>query len=433
MSTNLVTPQYLEVVKTDTKFIADQAEKYLKSADPNINRIDRLIDELNEAFDLYRSSYNQMVRNHHTEVLKLEEYENFTQTETLFKIFISDHLATLYSTQKTLSDALIISKSPSKPAPSTPKIKYPEINLVKFSGEKTKWDTWWQGFNSMVHSKVELDAITKFTYLLTTLEGEAKRCVERFEVTLKGYDLAIAALTDKFSDPDASKRILIRKLLDIKSPSVTRLELENFKEDYLSFSYQLELLKIDITSCTWLIQEHLLRRLPQPVTFFICDKANTLYPTVQQILDNITLYIKRHNLSDKQNVQKDQHQAPRTRAEGNSTPSQKPSPQWSAKPAKKVSKSFNIASSSAQKTFNCIYCSQEHASRTCPQYPDRKGRITRLKALSRCTRCCQKHESTTCNVKLSACYKCAGDHHTWLCTEGKTQKPLVASVNADPS
>ena len=435
---NLVSTDYLQVLKDDVIHIRDEANKYSNSDDPNINGVDDLISELKDAFKLYQTNYNLMVRNHHTEVKKIESYEEFTQSELLFKVLIRDSINTLYDQQKVISDKTLSTKASNKTATTIPKVKYPEISLQPFSGDKTQWDSWWQGFEAMVHSKNELDEVTKFTYLLSTLVGEAKRTVERFEVTATGYDLALKALKEKYSDPAASKQTLIIKLLDIKSPSVTRVELENFMEEFQASIHKLQLLKIKTADSEWILQVHLLRKLPQPVSHFVCDKADTMYPSIQQIMDNTKLYIKRHNLVDKPNAQgKNQYQqkdpAPQAKTEGNSTPSQKPSPQWSAKPAKKVSKGFSIASSSVQKTFNCIYCSQEHASRTCPQYPDRKGRIARLKALSRCTRCCQKHETTSCNVKLSACYKCAGDHHTWLCTEGKIQKPLVSSVNADSS
>ena len=257
----------------------------------------------------------------------------------------------------------------------------------------------------------------KFNYLLTTLEGEARKCVDRFEITEKGYLLAVTALTNKYSDPAASKRILIRKLLDIESPSVTRIELEDFKEDYLSYAHKLELLSIDITGSEWLIKEHLIRRLPRVVTDFICDKANTLYPSIDEILNNVTLYIQRHYLNDECQAPEIEQQPPKTQAVGTQQNAKGSFPSWK-KTSPKATKSLAVIESSANnRHYNCIYCEGEHGPTYCRQYPDRKQRIDRLKALNRCPNCCKAHPESPCTAKLSPCFKCQGDHHTWLCDQ----------------
>ena len=329
-----VTKDYLEFMKNKVNVNRDRANTYLDSADPDIERVNQLIDKLTESYDSYNENYDLMIRNHHSKVLKLEDYDVITEAESLFNILINDQLTSLYDKRKILKDKVIT--SPIRTAPSTPKIKYPEINLVKFSGDKTRWDAWWQSYNSMVHSKTELDQVTKFNYLLTTLEGEARKCVDRFEITEKGYQLAVTALTTKYSDPVAGKRILIRKLLDIKSPSVTRIELENFKEDYLSYAHKLELLSIDLTNSEWIIQEHLIRKLPHVVTDFICDKADTLYPSIDEILDNVTLYIQRHNLNDKCQAlkieQPQQFQTPKPQSAGTQQNAKRSFPPWKKTP-----------------------------------------------------------------------------------------------------
>ena len=427
---NPASVEYLEVLKNKVKFDRDQAEKYLDASDPDLERVTQLIGKVSDTFDVYSDTHDEIVRNHHNKSLKLEDYKDYAEAESLFKILVTDQLTALYDKRKVLKDRIIATST--KTAPSSPKVKYPTINLLKFNGDKTKWDAWWQGYNSMVHSKAELDKVTKFTYLLTSLEGEGRKCVERFQITEKGYDLAVKALETKYSDPEASKRILVRKLLDIKSPSVNKLDLENFKEDYLSYSHQLELLNITVEDSEWLIQEHLFRKLPQPVCHFICDKADTLYPSIEEILDNITLYISRHNLNDKGQVTRVDTPQQVPKLEGKQQQSQKKSPpNWRQVKSPKATKTLSIVEKSSKLQYTCIFCKGDHSSKSCTDYPTKQQRMARLKTLDRCSICCRSHPGQPCVVKISPCYNCQGTHHSWLCDKFVTAKnPLSNKTDA---
>ena len=171
---NLLPIAYLEVTIAEVRRTLEQTFKYMDTADPNISRVNKLVEQLEKAYDHFNSSLLIITQNHFTDVLKVENYESWSATQNIFKVNIIDQLSKISDRQKLLNDAVNVTTHTS----TTPKIKYPEIQLVKFFGDKTKWDTWWQGYSSMVHSKRELDAITKYTYLLTTLEGEAHKSVE---------------------------------------------------------------------------------------------------------------------------------------------------------------------------------------------------------------------------------------------------------------
>ena len=406
---------YLEVAKTEVKRTQKLAVQYMDTTDPNIRRVDKLLDQFDDAFDHFNSTFLTMTQNHFTDILKIEDYESWAETQIMFKVLTDDELTSLWDRQKVLSDSL----SPSSPTSTSPKIKYPEIKLVKFHGDKTRWDTWWQGFNSMVHSKKELDAITKFTYLLTTLEGEPRKSVDHFEVTDSGYVLDIQALKDKYSDPQASKRILVYKLLDIKVPGLNKLDLEDFKEDYLAFTHKLELLEINVEESEWWLREHLLRRLPQAVSVYICDKANSIYPTVSEIMENLTLYIK-HHCSVKQKADVSFiHPAAKTPSNSGRHNSNS-SKNFPGKFSKKSAHAHSMVGKSSHSTYLCAFCKGEHLTRICTTYSTRQQRLDRLKQLQRCINCCRQHSVENCPTKLAPCYNCGGDHHTWLCQNKST-------------
>ena len=45
------------------------------------------------------------------------------------------------------------------------RVKLPKIELSKFNGQALKWQTFWDQFESAIHSKESLSDIDKFTYL----------------------------------------------------------------------------------------------------------------------------------------------------------------------------------------------------------------------------------------------------------------------------
>ena len=61
-------------------------------------------------------------------------------------------------------------------------VKLPRLELPKFSGELTKWQSFWDLFVAMVDDS-SLPAISKFSYLQSLLEGEAKSVIQGLSLT----------------------------------------------------------------------------------------------------------------------------------------------------------------------------------------------------------------------------------------------------------
>ena len=67
------------------------------------------------------------------------------------------------------------------------RIKLPKLVLPKFRGEITKWQTFWDSFNSSVHSSPHLTQIDKFNHLNSLLEGQALRAIQGLTLTNANY------------------------------------------------------------------------------------------------------------------------------------------------------------------------------------------------------------------------------------------------------
>ena len=66
-------------------------------------------------------------------------------------------------------------------------IRLPKLSLVKFNGNITKFQSFWQSFNVAVHENDNLSGIHKLNYLINSLEGPAYKAVEGLEIREENY------------------------------------------------------------------------------------------------------------------------------------------------------------------------------------------------------------------------------------------------------
>ncbi|HID36071.1 MAG TPA: DUF1759 domain-containing protein, partial [Ghiorsea sp.] len=128
-----------------------------------------------------------------------------------------------------------------KPTPECPtpaptdrpfKTRLPDLKLTEFSGEVDEWDNFWDTFQALVHQRTDLDNVTKMTYLKSSLKGKAADVIKGFKVSANDYQPALQTLKSNFADPEYIKRVLVRKLLNIKAPRYSKSELCRFHIEY---------------------------------------------------------------------------------------------------------------------------------------------------------------------------------------------------------
>ena len=89
-------------------------------------------------------------------------------------------------------------------APAThgiaPQVKLPKLSIKKFNGTLTKWVTFWDSFNSSIHTNPTLSSVDKFNYLSSLLESSAAEAIAGLTLTAANYDEAIATLKKRFGN-----------------------------------------------------------------------------------------------------------------------------------------------------------------------------------------------------------------------------------------
>jgi len=82
-----------------------------------------------------------------------------------------------------------------------PKLYLPKLYLPKFRGDVTRWNTFWDSFQSAVHRNEGITNINKFNYLKSVLEGSAAREIEGLTLTEANYGAAVEILQERFGRP----------------------------------------------------------------------------------------------------------------------------------------------------------------------------------------------------------------------------------------
>ena len=90
------------------------------------------------------------------------------------------------------------------------KVKLPKLFVKKFSGRPTEWTSFWQSFNSAIHSNTDLNDIDKFNYLHMYLEQSAADTISGLELNSANYHEAIKLITNRFGN----KQIIVGSYMD---------------------------------------------------------------------------------------------------------------------------------------------------------------------------------------------------------------------------
>ena len=74
--------------------------------------------------------------------------------------------------------------------------KLPKLHLPKFSGDITKFRTFWNSYESAIHRNPEMSPIDKFNYLRALLDGPAANAIQGLNLNYANYTAAIELIKE---------------------------------------------------------------------------------------------------------------------------------------------------------------------------------------------------------------------------------------------
>ncbi|XP_062703855.1 uncharacterized protein LOC134286280 [Aedes albopictus] len=176
--------------------------------------------------------------------------------------------------------------------PVLSRVKLPEIKLPSFSGVLRDWVSYRDAFQSLIHRNRELTDMDKFTYLRSSLSGDALLEVSSIELSAANYSVAWDALEDRYHN----RKLIVKAYLDaiFRIESMRRESYEALSQLISDFEKNLQMLKKmnqDTDSWSTILVHMVCSRLDSAtLRFWEAAHNSKEVPTYR----NLTTFLKNH-------------------------------------------------------------------------------------------------------------------------------------------
>ena len=309
-----------------------------------------------------------------------------------------------------------LDKTTASASVSSVDVKLPKLSLPSFGGDVLEWPSFWDQFVATVDAS-DLPVVSKFSYLLSLLKGEAKQAVQGLSMTSKHYDAACKILKDRYGRKERIIFTHIQKLLNITIPAKCSVSvLWKLSDDLLAHTRSLEALGIDGDQYGVILTPLVLSRLPQDIRLEWSRDGEGHESDLGFLLTFLEKEIQRRERSQ---VFKE------TVANSNVGVSEER--------RGKVATASALQSSSKSEAPNCGICHKTHTTERCFKLlklpiPERREK---LRSVGLCFRCLASgHISKGCSA---SCRQCRGRHHFILCNPPKPNTVEKSAPSNDAS
>ena len=279
-------------------------------------------------------------------------------------------------------------------------VRLPKLELPKFNGDITMFNSFWQAFDCAIHSNENLPDIHKLNYLMNLLEGPAHRVVAGLQLTEENYKQAVESLKLRFG---GKQRIIsahmqsLLKLQDCPNEKVSQLR---YIYDKINVHVRgLESLGMSQESYGGLLIPIIMQQMPRDITIQVARKVTEDIWPIKEILEIIRNEIEAREIGDSVNASKQVHRQM----------------ELNPVPRKTIPTTKSFVANDDPRKVKCYFCSKDHLTINCVEVSDLAQRKTILQRAKRCFKCLKLgHISKNCDRK---CRKCGYGHHQVLCTK----------------
>ena len=151
-----------------------------------------------------------------------DAYENYQNKADDFEIEIEEVIINIDSIMlkretPPVTHPFIHQVVPSPTSHQNHNIKFSQIDVKKFSGDVTEWQTFFDSFEVAVHSNNKLSNIEKMNNLLSYLTGEALKTHQGSKLSEPNYLAAMEMLRERYEDEQVLISTHMNKLLNLSN------------------------------------------------------------------------------------------------------------------------------------------------------------------------------------------------------------------------
>ena len=381
------------------------------------------LESLRNTLDTKRTTIGQ-IDNEIEELLDETDIEKEIVDRSAFEEELEDTICkiTAVLTRKETQNVNAVNPRPSG---NSVKVKLPKLSLPHFNGNPTQWTTFWDSFQSTIHSNVDLSNVDKLKYLQTSLSGEAAQTISGLQITNDNYEEAIELLEKRFGNKQIIISRHIEDLMQLSRVSSNEdlrgLRLLYDKMETVTRS--LKSIGVKSESYSAVLSPVIMSKLPSELRLFISRRLGEEWDVVgllEQLGEEISLREKcvlssighttRHAEKEWHGNRLNQNQSYRKQLPTAST---------------------LVVENRMPQVPNCLFCNSKHFSASCTKVTDPNARKKILRDLRRCFVCLRAgHINRDCNSR-SRCFHCQGRHHSSICGS-RAENPQAPSAIRPP-
>ncbi|XP_064479221.1 uncharacterized protein LOC135392441 [Ornithodoros turicata] len=307
--------------------------------------------------------------------------------------------------------------------PTDTRVKLPKLEVPKFNGELTLWTTFWDQFESSIHTNETLHKVDKFKYLKSYLTGKAATAISGLPLTNENYDAAIDILKQRFNQ----KQLIVDQHLDrlLNLPKVNdaqnSVRLRELYDEIQVRIRSLRALDVDPKDYGVMLMTVLRKVIPKEVTLDYNRKYAGATPEGKEEIENFLDFLK----VEVESREKDMSSIDKRMEGGRHSMERRDT----RRPFERQTTGA-LATGVTVRQTDCVLCkATDHTLENCNgnlAVEDKKALLSRE---GRCFKCGKRyHRSRDCRTAPRLkCSHCGGHHLTVLC-----EQPLKRQGNEEP-
>lgn len=310
-------------------------------------------------------------------------------------------------------------------------VKLPRIELPRFSGDVLEWQSFWEQFEALV-GQATIPDISKFGYLQSSLDGEAKRVIQGLPLTAANYPIACSVLRERFGKPTRIifahiQALLNTSLLSKSTGNKYIASLWKLHDQLNTHVRSLEALGVEGTQYGVVLTPVILSRLPHDIRMEWSREGLDHESDLSWLMSFLQREIERRERSDAYREGRSEEARSGSRSE-----------EARGAPGRVERRKILPGTASALQTSSvtsvgrCGFCNKSHQSEKCYSVSKltRAEREEKVRSADLCFRCLVKgHVSKGCKSK---CTKCKGNHNVLFCLKEVSLASKDSEVNDEP-
>ena len=261
-----------------------------------------------------------------------------------------------------------VENTPIQPVNNASRVKLPKLFINKFSGDPSKWNSFWDTFEASVHNNSFLAPIDKFNYLKSYMEGAAAESIEGLSLTNANYEEAITILKSRFGNKQQIINRHMNILLNLPSVS-SENNVKGLRQLHDTVQSNIRSLKnVGVTSESYgyLLCSMLMSKLPSSLQLVVSRAVKEYEWNLDKLLDSFKQELEaRERIAESTNKEPKKNHGP-----------------------------GSAASLTTGSHLSCTYCKGSHPSKDCTTVANPTDRQNILRNTGRCFVCLRKdHKS----------------------------------------